>query len=435
MTTPTWMIKADGLHKKFSRSLNNSMRYGMQDVLRQLCFRSNSRTELRDGEFWAVEDVSFELCAGRCLGIMGVNGSGKTTLLRILNGIYAPDAGQVQIRGKVGALIAAGAGFSPLLTGRENIYINGSLLGMSYPEISRKMAEIVAFAEIDDFIDAPVRHYSSGMQVRLGFAVAAVCQPDVLLVDEALAVGDLNFQKKCYEYLHRLKKQGTAIVLVSHSVGAIWALCDEGIYLHKGKVIAAGPVEEVIRNYNDYNAEKVLDEKTPEKSGNTPGLAAGYGGMVGGTGEIVAHNTRLIHPESGCEVKAVDVQNAMLIETDIEVKKWLDNIIFRYTIDSVHYKFIGTLDSVEQGEPLRSLEPGQYCLRTLVRLPNLRPGTYFINLAICQKGFGAHLFYNFDACRFQIRHPRDKFLYSDEHAVVFINAEFSLQAKSERAAA
>src|SRR5581483_11585040 len=208
-------IRAEGLSKKFGLTLRQSMKYGLHDVARKLLGRRNGDDVLRTGEFWAVDDVNFELRSGDALGIMGVNGSGKTTLLRILNGTYAPDTGRAALRGKIGALIAAGAGFSPLLSGRENIYISGTLLGMSPEEIDGRFDEIVAFSELEDFLDMPVRNYSSGMSVRLGFAIAVVGSPDVLLVDEVLAVGDLNFQKRCYERIQHLEQRGTTIMLVA----------------------------------------------------------------------------------------------------------------------------------------------------------------------------------------------------------------------------
>jgi lipopolysaccharide transport system ATP-binding protein len=223
MSGNEWAIRSEGVSKKFGLTLRQSMKYGLRDVARKLAGRSSTSGVLREGEFWAVNDVSFELHGGEALGIMGVNGCGKTTLLRILNGVYAPDTGRIQIRGRVGALIAAGAGFAPMLSGRENVYVNGALLGLTTQEIDGLMDEIIAFSELGQFIDLPVKNYSSGMYVRLGFAIAALSRPDVLLMDEVLAVGDLNFQKKCYDHILQLKRQGTAIILVSHSPGFVIA--------------------------------------------------------------------------------------------------------------------------------------------------------------------------------------------------------------------
>ncbi len=177
------------MSKKFCRSLKRSLWYGAADMAREVAGAGTRHDRLRKDEFWAVDDVSFELRRGECLGLVGRNGAGKTTLLKVLNGLIKPDSGSIALQGKVGALIALGAGFNPILTGRENIYINGSILGLTKREIHDKMEEIIDFAEIRDFVDSPVQCYSSGMNVRLGFAVAASMNPDILVVDEVLAVG------------------------------------------------------------------------------------------------------------------------------------------------------------------------------------------------------------------------------------------------------
>jgi ABC-type polysaccharide/polyol phosphate transport system ATPase subunit len=207
--------------------------------------------ELRDGEFWAIKDVSFEVRRGEALGLIGRNGAGKTTLLRSLNGLIKPDAGRVEIRGRVGALIALGAGFNPILSGRENIYINASVLGLSAREIDAKLEAIIDFAELDEFIDAPVQSYSSGMQVRLGFAVAAYLEPEIMLVDEALAVGDARFQKKCFDRIQFMQSQGTAFIVVSHNPYQIETLCQKVAVMHKGMMPAVSDGKQALSLYHD----------------------------------------------------------------------------------------------------------------------------------------------------------------------------------------
>ena len=194
MTNDT-VIKVENVSKKYCRSLKHTMMYGMQDIARNSIGLKSCSDTLREGEFWALNDVSFEVKKGETLGIVGANGSGKSTLLKLLNGIFMPDKGRIEINGRVGALIEVGAGFHPMLTGRENIYVNGAILGMSKKEIDKKFDEIVDFADIGDFIDSPVKHYSSGMYVRLGFAIASHADLDILMVDEVLAVGDFRFKK------------------------------------------------------------------------------------------------------------------------------------------------------------------------------------------------------------------------------------------------
>ena len=194
---PDTLVKVENVGKKFCRGLKRSLWYGVKDICSELIGQDNVHKELRKDEFWAVKRVSFDLKRGECLGLIGKNGAGKSTLLKILNGIIKPDEGRVTMYGRIGALIELGAGFNPILTGRENIYNNAAVLGIPKRDVDHRFAEIVDFAEIDEFLDTPVQNYSSGMKVRLGFAVAAHLEPDGLMIDEVLAVGDLGFVIKC----------------------------------------------------------------------------------------------------------------------------------------------------------------------------------------------------------------------------------------------
>ena len=242
------------------------MLYGIVDIGRNSFGLSTRSDRLRSHEFWALNDISFEVRRGEALGLIGPNGSGKTTLLKLLNGIFWPDAGKITIRGKVGALIAVGAGFHPLLTGRENVYINGAILGMSKREIDNKFDSIVEFANIEDFLDAPVKHYSSGMFVRLGFAVAVHCEPEILLVDEILAVGDKEFQIKCYQKMHEIRKKGTTIILVSHNEYVIRETTEKALYLNRGKTRSLGLSEEVINQYIKEMFENKANRSVAQKT-------------------------------------------------------------------------------------------------------------------------------------------------------------------------
>ena len=245
------LITVQSVSKKFCRKLKRSMWYGLSDLTSGMLGLSTNRSKLRPEEFWALKDVSFELKPGECLGLIGRNGAGKSTLLKMLNGLIQPDEGSIHIRGKVGALIELGAGFNPILSGIENIYINGQILGFSKKEIDQKLEAIAAFAEIDEFLDTPVQNYSSGMRARLGFAVAAQMEPDILLVDEVLAVGDMKFRAKCYRRITELKKQGTAIILVSHNTNTILSICDRALYLRKGKSEGSGTTFDVMAHYEE----------------------------------------------------------------------------------------------------------------------------------------------------------------------------------------
>lgn len=236
------LIKVEGLSKKFCRSLKKSLWYGMQDIGSELMGRRHGEDGvLRKDEFWAAKDINFELKRGECLGLIGHNGAGKTTLLRMLNGLIRPDQGRIEMRGKVGALIALGAGFNPILTGRENIYVNAAVLGMSKQYVDSKIDEIIDFAEIRDFINSPVQTYSSGMNVRLGFAVAAILiEPDILFLDEVLAVGDIGFAIKCLNTVRQLTNN-SAVVFVSHNMQQISRFCTRVMVMNHGHVLLDSP--------------------------------------------------------------------------------------------------------------------------------------------------------------------------------------------------
>jgi lipopolysaccharide transport system ATP-binding protein len=245
------ILSIENVSKKFCRNLKQAYVYGLKDIATELIGAPRDSHTLRKGEFWALNNVSINLRRGESLGLIGVNGSGKTTLLRIISGLIKPDTGLVKIKGKIAALIALGAGFNPLLSGRENVFVNMCILGLSRQEIEAIFQEVVDFAEVWDAIDAPVRTYSTGMRARLGFACAIHTKPNILLIDEVLAVGDARFRTKCYRKLNELREKGTSFVLVSHSSNAILNICNTTIYLAKGKVMLHGPTELVMSKYEE----------------------------------------------------------------------------------------------------------------------------------------------------------------------------------------
>ena len=232
------LVSVQNVSKKFSLDLKSSLKYGALDIIKST-FGIKINKELRPKEFWAVQNISFQLKRGECIGLIGHNGAGKSTLLKVLNGLYTPDKGQIVMKGKVGALIELGAGFNPILTGRENIYNNASILGFTKKDVAEKIDSIIEFSEIEKFIDMPVQNYSSGMKVRLGFAIAAHLEPDVLIIDEVLAVGDLGFILKCFSKIDNLLPN-TAVIFVSHNMPMVSRICNEVILIDHGKVTYQG---------------------------------------------------------------------------------------------------------------------------------------------------------------------------------------------------
>jgi ABC-2 type transport system ATP-binding protein len=252
----TVMIRADHVSKEFK------MRY--HRTIKQITIAALRRQQISDS-FLAVNDVSFEIEQGESVGLMGLNGSGKSTLLKLINGVMRPDAGQVLTRGRIAGLIATGAGFHPQLTGRENVYLNAAILGMTEAETKAKFDQIIDFADIGKFLDTPVGHYSSGMFSRLGFAVAVHTDSDIFLIDEVLAVGDKPFKRKCMAKMQEIREEGRTLLYVSHAAGSVRKMCDRVLVLEKGVLGFDGPVDEGIRylkyddSDDDVNSEESED--------------------------------------------------------------------------------------------------------------------------------------------------------------------------------
>ncbi|MCC6600190.1 MAG: ABC transporter ATP-binding protein, partial [Crocinitomicaceae bacterium] len=247
------MIKVENLGKSYFLRHRQPVRYvALRDVIvnsTKNLLKPSSQKKTAFEEFWALRDVSFEVNAGDRLGIIGRNGAGKSTLLKILSRIVEPTKGRVTIGGKVASLLEVGTGFHPELTGRENIFLNGAILGMRRSEIKNKLDEIVAFAEVEKFLDTPVKRYSSGMYVRLAFAVAAHLEPEILVVDEVLAVGDASFQKKCIGRMQEVAGEGRTVLFVSHNMDSVQRLCNKGMLLNKGNLILDGNINAVLTKY------------------------------------------------------------------------------------------------------------------------------------------------------------------------------------------
>ncbi len=247
-TTP--LVRLDGVWKKFRRgAVHDSLRDLVPALVRRALGRAPADRALGSGEFWALRDLSFEVGPGRTLGIIGPNGAGKSTVLKVLTRILRPTRGAYLVRGRVGALIEVAAGFHPDLTGRENVFLQGAIMGMGHRQTKRKLDEIIAFSEIEEFVDTPVKRYSSGMNARLGFSVAAHLDPDVLIVDEVLAVGDYAFQQKAFGRIRELARSGMPVVVVSHQLDRVAELCTDALLLSRGGAVCAGAPAEVIGAY------------------------------------------------------------------------------------------------------------------------------------------------------------------------------------------
>src|ERR671919_1077671 len=252
-------IRVDGLSKRYKIGLatrrHDTLRDQITDGLLSI-FRSNGHSSTpgvqrsaSSDTIWALKDISFEIKHGEVVGFIGRNGAGKSTLLKVLSRITEPTSGRAEIYGRIGSLLEVGTGFHGELTGRENVYLNGAILGMKKSEIDKKFDEMVAFSEVEQFIDTPVKRYSSGMQVRLAFAVAAHLEPEILIVDEVLAVGDAEFQRKCLGKMHDVTRQGRTIIFVSHNISAVRSLCDRAIWLEKGRLLFDGDTDEAVERY------------------------------------------------------------------------------------------------------------------------------------------------------------------------------------------
>jgi len=317
------MLKVDKLYKKFTTSIHSSMINGFADVANVFLGKSNNKDMLRKNEFWSLQDINFSLDAGDSLGIIGENGSGKTTLLRILNGVYPPDRGSVRVNGSIGALIAIGAGFHPHMSGRENIKLNGTILGMNKNELANSFDSIVDFADIGSFLDAPVATYSSGMTVRLGFAIAIHSKCDILIADEVLAVGDLRFTLKCYRAIAEYRKAGGTLVLVSHSMQLVRNTCKKTLWLDKGKVAMHGDTQSVCNSY-----EQFISEKDFVKSDGKHGIVIQNDPLV----DIV--NVVFINSE-GNESLQFEVGDSMRVRINYSCQREVVNPIFTVAFISI----------------------------------------------------------------------------------------------------
>jgi len=357
-------IKFENVSKRFI--LHHTRPHSFQELVIGALWRSRSQEEL-----WALKDVSFEVERGEMLGIIGPNGSGKSTVLKLITHILEPTSGRITVDGKVSALIELGAGFHPDLTGRENIYLNGSILGLSQEEMEAKFKEIVEFSELERFINVPLKHYSSGMYMRLGFAIAISVEPDILLIDEVLAVGDESFQKKCLAKIEEFKQQGKTMVFVSHALETVRKLCDKAIWLEQGRIRSMGSPDRVIYEYLDDLRRKegvALDEKYRRLRYE---LEEQQQENRWGSGEVEIYNVQLLG-EDGEEKHVYRTGDTMIVRLRYRVKEPVDDLTFGVGIhrdDGLHIHSTNTLAEkvrydAEVGEGVVELEYPELPLST-----------------------------------------------------------------------
>ena len=377
------LVKADNVSKKFCRDLKRSLWYGLQDIMSEVTARKYEH-QLRQDEFWSVNDISFELRRGECLGLIGPNGAGKSTLLKILNGLIKPDKGRIELRGRIGALIELSAGFNSILTGRENIYSRGAVLGFTKAEIDRKLDAIIDFSELEDFIDTPVVNYSSGMKVRLGFAVAAQMEPDVLFLDEVLAVGDVGFRAKCFNTIQNMIKNA-AVVLVSHSMPQVTRVCseilvmDHGTSVFQGKDVAKG----IDKFYSYFEGEDVI---------------------VSGSGRAVIHN--MVFESNGKKgIETIEYLDELILHLDVSVDDDVKSFNIAVIIISQELQNVAMCSSAFNQVSLENLGEHTHVTVDLGKM-NLGAGSYSLAISVFESssthGHGEFLCRHSNCCRFRV---------------------------------
>jgi len=358
-------IQLDRLSKRFTLRIEGTQSF--QDTVIGLLRGRRARKQ----ELWALRDVSFEVQAGETVGLVGPNGSGKSTILKLISRILVPTAGHITINGKVSTLLELGAGFHPDLTGRENIYLNGSVMGLSRREINERLDDIIAFAELERFIDMPVKHYSSGMYMRLGFAVAVHMDPDILLVDEVLAVGDAAFQRKCLKQIDRMRRAGATILFVSHDLETMRRLCPRAIWLDRGQVVVDGAAEAVVQRYQVWSWKREVAARQQVERG---------GERRWGTGEIEIVQVRLLN-EKGEEAALFRAGDSLVVEMHYRARRRVEQPVFGLAIhrsDGVHVTGPNTRVS---GYEIPWVEgEGRICYR-VGQLP-LLDGLYHLSAAV-----------------------------------------------------
>lgn len=353
-------------------------------------------------DFYALKNVSFSVSKGETIGIIGKNGSGKSTLLKLVTGVLVPSEGAVFASGKISALLELGAGFNPELTGLENVFFNGTLMGYTKNEMNTKLDGILSFADIGKFVNQPVKTYSSGMFVRLAFAVAVNVSPEILIVDEALAVGDMKFQKKCKEVIHEKKESGTTIILVSHSMADVRSMCNKVLYLKNGHCDYFGdPCEAISKYYYDENTSETneIEQKT---------LSTSHHGDSGWTEDIRITNVKCYELGNPYKTSDIEFGKNIVVEMEYEAINKIEKPIFRVNLSVPGYKYLVNFDSTETLTIDSVIGKGVVVLE--INKPNLYPQAYSVNVGVVDSKANIKYFYWSEAAKFVVVSPKDEYL-------------------------
>ena len=407
--TETASIAVERLSKRFRRA-----RSDRPSTLKEWLLRGR-RPLKADDAFWGLSDVSFQVAPGKMVGLVGHNGAGKSTLLRLVGGVGRAERGRVSVNGRVGALLDLGAGFHPDLSGRENVFIVGVIAGLTRREVARRFEAIVAFAELEAFIDSPLRTYSSGMQMRLAFAVAAHTEPQILLIDEVLAVGDLAFQHKCIERIVEFQKAGCTIMLVSHDLPLVRRLCDEVIWLRSGQVVAHGPAEVVV---DQYVAE--MSEQTRRRTLNVASEPAHGQGALRlnhnrfGSLEAEITAVRLLNAH-GLEVREIGSGDPLRIELDYFAPEPLDSPIFGVTVSNADGLACYDASTAAAGVAVPKIAGRGRVTLAFERI-DLVGGAFYVDVGIYAREWAYAYDYHWHVYPLSVRNPRgDKGVVRSPH--------------------
>ncbi len=357
-------IEAHGLAKRYRLGTNVSLDGGIRELIDSTVRRLAARGESapRDRGFWALRDVGFALAPGSAVGLIGRNGAGKSTLLKLLGRITPPTAGEARIHGRIASLLEVGTGFQPDLTGRENVFLNGAILGMKRREVHARFDEIIAFAEIERFVDTPVKRYSSGMFTRLAFSVAAHLEADIMLVDEVLAVGDIAFQRRCLEKMGEVTGDGRTVIFVSHKLGAVRRLCQRVLYLHNGELVADGDTHEVLARY-------VRDTLHPDVEQDDPGA------------RFARFESWSFEHAAAPDAHTAIAGDTVFMRVRLRVTHRLSDAWFRLALWGEDDEMVMSASSRDHGGATHTLETGLHDLCLSFPLP-LRDGHYAVELSL-----------------------------------------------------